>query len=209
VRADKNALLTFGAVTDIVTSLKPPSSAPRIMDLGCADGQLLQILRRAGYGSLWGAGFDVPHIDGMKMVSGVDVCESDAPRNCSNGHFDIVIATDVVEHLVNPYQFLKNCRRLLRPDGWLILSFPNVHSVRSIIAYALIGRYSGFFGRNFTDGHPLHDQHIFIPNRYLVEYFLRLNGIETVMLRYVNGSGRLWGQTTVLVGRRRAIETER
>ena len=145
----------------------------------------------------------------MKIVSGVDVCESDAPRNCSNGHFDIVIATDVVEHLVNPYQFLKNCRRLLRRDGWLILSFPNVHNVRSIIAYALIGRYSGFFGRNFTDGHPLHDQHIFIPNRYLVEYFLRLNGIETVMLRYVNGSGRLWGQTTVLVGRRRAIETER
>jgi len=78
----------------------------------------------------------------------------------------------VLAHLVNPFEFLTQLRRLAKTGGRLILTFPNVHNWRSIVGYALGGRFSGFFGPNWNNNHPLHDQHIFIPNHHLVRYDL-------------------------------------
>ena len=66
------------------------------------------------------------------------------------------------------------------------------------MGYAVAGRFSGFFGPNWNDNHPLFDQHIFIPNMHLVRYFLKLNNFEIASVRYLHGSGRLTGQTTMV-----------
>ncbi|NWG73393.1 MAG: glycosyltransferase, partial [Rubrivivax sp.] len=40
--------------------------------------------------------------------------------------YDVVVCADVLEHLREPERVLRACRRLLRPDGWLLASVPNV-----------------------------------------------------------------------------------
>ena len=39
--------------------------------------------------------------------------------------FDLVIATDVIEHILNTDNFLDNVRRVMKPDGAVLLSTPN------------------------------------------------------------------------------------
>jgi len=41
------------------------------------------------------------------------------------GSFDTVLAGEIVEHLDDPYRFLRDCRALLAPGGRLVLSTPN------------------------------------------------------------------------------------
>lgn len=51
--------------------------------------------------------------------------------------FDIVMAQELIEHLDNPGVFLKNVKKALREDGFLILSTPNV-----MVLYAAAGKGS-------------------------------------------------------------------
>lgn len=39
--------------------------------------------------------------------------------------FDTVVAAEIIEHLEDPYAFLRGLRDVLRPDGRLVLSTPN------------------------------------------------------------------------------------
>lgn len=42
--------------------------------------------------------------------------------------FDVVVASEVIEHLCNPGLFLDCVKRHLRPNGYLILTTPNARS---------------------------------------------------------------------------------
>lgn len=43
--------------------------------------------------------------------------------------FDMVCASQVIEHVVDPVDFLKLCRGFIKPGGRIILSFPNFDSL--------------------------------------------------------------------------------
>ncbi|MBI1956510.1 MAG: methyltransferase domain-containing protein, partial [Acidobacteria bacterium] len=43
----------------------------------------------------------------------------------TSGRFDFVVAFEIIEHLEHPEEFLKELRRVLSPDGLLLLSTPN------------------------------------------------------------------------------------
>ncbi|MCB0323581.1 MAG: methyltransferase domain-containing protein [Bdellovibrionales bacterium] len=46
-------------------------------------------------------------------------------RIFSGRTFDTVVAGEIIEHLENPYQFLRDVRQVVRPGGQLVLSTPN------------------------------------------------------------------------------------
>jgi len=46
---------------------------------------------------------------------------------------DIVIAGEILEHLINPFKFLLELRRILKKGGELILSTPNITCLKSRI----------------------------------------------------------------------------
>ena len=49
----------------------------------------------------------------------------DLPGALDGRTFDAVIAAELIEHLEEPYAFLKSIRSLIRPGGRLVLSTPN------------------------------------------------------------------------------------
>lgn len=44
---------------------------------------------------------------------------------------DVIIACEIIEHLTSPYAFMKEVRRVLKKDGMLILSMPNLCSLKN------------------------------------------------------------------------------
>jgi SAM-dependent methyltransferase len=70
------------------------------------------------------------------------------------GHFDAVMASEIIEHLENPRHFARECFRLLRPGGRLLLSTPNINSAASIVSFMRTGTFQWFGDAEYgSDGH--------------------------------------------------------
>lgn len=52
--------------------------------------------------------------------------------------FDVIYAGEVIEHTWTPSAMVRECWRLLRPGGWLVLDTPNLYCVRSLAKYFLL-----------------------------------------------------------------------
>lgn len=59
---------------------------------------------------------------GFKAV----LADFNQPLSFKTGQFDGAISLEVIEHLVDAEGFLKEVYRLLKPQGWLIISTPNI-----------------------------------------------------------------------------------
>ncbi|MHC4052559.1 class I SAM-dependent methyltransferase [Bradyrhizobium sp. 25ACV] len=193
---DPNSLAIRAGVSERILLISPDRAA-RVADIGCGEGELLERLVELGFGQLMGVGWKVDVPAGIAKMENVDLSHPGWADRIGGQKFEVLVATEVLEHLVNPYEFLTQLRRLAVPGGRLILTFPNVHNWRSIVGYALGGRFSGFFGPNWNNNHPLYDQHIFVPNHHLVRYFLRLAGFEIVSIDFLYGRGKLFGTTAM------------
>ncbi|SRR5579883_18011 len=93
----------------------------RVLDVGCAEGYLAEILAARGFAV---TGVDLPgtpHGDSFQFVAG----DLDAGLPAVNGPFDFILCADVLEHLRDPLGMLRQCRKLLAPGGALIASLPN------------------------------------------------------------------------------------
>jgi 2-polyprenyl-3-methyl-5-hydroxy-6-metoxy-1,4-benzoquinol methylase len=99
-----------------------------ILDLGCGRGLFLRVMKRFGY-HVWGTELDETAARAAQQRSGGEVrvgpligCRFDA------GQFDAVTAWQVFEHFHDPDVVLRECHRILRPGGVLIMSMPNIDS---------------------------------------------------------------------------------
>lgn len=82
------------------------------------------------------------------------------------GAFDFVIATEVIEHVRYPFKFLREIHRVLKPDGRVLLSTPNVAIPVNRVALALFGVFPD--DRTLHDGSDVGHIHFFT-RRYLLE----------------------------------------
>jgi SAM-dependent methyltransferase len=100
---------------------QPPG---RVLDLGCADGELAARFRELGHRV---TGVDVVERRGVRARVDeffVADLEHGIPPAVGAG-FDLVVAADVLEHVREPGRLLADARARLRPDGRLIVSVPN------------------------------------------------------------------------------------
>ena len=97
---------------------------PRILDLGTADGLMLDIVCLATRPSL-AVGIDLSWELLQTNARKVPVLMADAeslPFSASS--FDAVIATAIIEHVPHPNRFVDEIRRVLKPDGVCVISTP-------------------------------------------------------------------------------------
>lgn len=68
--------------------------------------------------------------------------------------FDAIIASEIIEHLENPRHFARECFKLLKPGGKLILSTPNVDNPASLASFLRSGRFAWFDDADYVQqGH--------------------------------------------------------
>ena len=112
------------AVYDLIKQLKLSNSAA-ILEIGCSGGPLMQRLRAAGYTDLTGIDVSVPAIElaQARNVPNVSVMDG-AALAFGDARFDLVIASDVLEHIEDEGRALWEWTRVLRPGGQLLVFVP-------------------------------------------------------------------------------------
>ncbi|MET1001560.1 MAG: bifunctional glycosyltransferase/class I SAM-dependent methyltransferase [Acidimicrobiia bacterium] len=100
---------------------RPPA---RILDLGCAGGQLAEELRKRGHHV---TGIDVDEADGVRdrVDSFVRADLDQGIGDAVAGRFDVIIAAAVLEPVRRPDRVLTDARELLAPNGVLVACVPN------------------------------------------------------------------------------------
>jgi SAM-dependent methyltransferase len=144
------ASLASGGISDdaiyrmALTRLQEHGARQSILDFGAGVGHFTQRLSQSNlYASITGA-------DLMARPSGLPDAVSwvQADLNGSlpieDAAFDAIAAIEVIEHLENPRAMLRECSRLLRPGGLLVLTTPNNESFRSLLSFAARGYFAAF-----------------------------------------------------------------
>jgi SAM-dependent methyltransferase len=127
----------------------PPQGTGRVLELGCYMQITALLDRLCGYKEVRGAYYGTPGKVDRKVMHFPDrdfICEIDHfdaerdPFPYPDEHFDLVIAGEIIEHMVfDPMHLLLESRRVLREGGALLVTTPNVGSITSV-AKTLDGR---------------------------------------------------------------------
>jgi len=166
----------------------------RILDVGCGNGFTCgEFLRR---------GCKVVGID--LSPQGIAIAKSTYPKgrfevlpadsnllvNLDEEPFDLVVSTEVVEHLYAPRQYARGCFDALKPGGRFVCTTP-YHGYWKNLAIAIAGKWD-------SHANPLWDGgHIKLWSRHTLSALLEEAGFINVQFR---GAGRLpWLWMTMVV----------
>lgn len=127
----------------------------RILDLGCGNGSLTNALANYGY-----------EMVGIEESSqGIEIARHNFP-SCQfiqgsiynlpyqqfSDLFDVIISTEVIEHLFYPRELVRSAQKCLRPGGSLILTTP-YHGYLKNLILSLTGKMDGHFTALWDGGH--------------------------------------------------------
>jgi len=108
---------------------KKPNGTGRLLEVGCGDGRKLVLMKEHGW-KVEGQEIDAKAAEVARTAAQceVHVGALDAlsfPENT----FDAIIMSHVIEHVFDPTALLKECLRILKPQGRLICVTPNTQSL--------------------------------------------------------------------------------
>ena len=106
--------------------------------------------------------------------------------------FNLVTALEIIEHLENPFHFLREIRMLLEPGGWLLFSTPNVSSWHGRLKFLALGQLRGFDERNFYS-----QRHISPLTEAQIRPLLQETGFDMIE-RVTAGEFYGWGKLALL-----------
>ncbi|MFH1769723.1 MAG: methyltransferase domain-containing protein [Parcubacteria group bacterium] len=106
-----------------------PDKLADILDMGCGSGSLAKVLGEQGH-TVYGADISPEALKLAKEHIEKGFCfdfENGAwPDDLMAMKFDAIIATEVIEHLFDPESFIKKLKQLLKPNGMIIVTTPNL-----------------------------------------------------------------------------------
>jgi 2-polyprenyl-3-methyl-5-hydroxy-6-metoxy-1,4-benzoquinol methylase len=148
----------------------------RLLDVGCATGNFLDRMWKRGNWQVWGVEVNEEAARYAQERFGLDVFIGELREaNYPASWFDVVALWDVLEHLHDPLDTLKEINRVLKGDGILILSLPNSDSFDARI-----------FGDCWIGLDP--PRHLYTFSTKTLKRLLTVAGFEATETRFIIGS---------------------
>jgi len=135
----------------------------RLLDVGCGTGALLRFLKEEGYKNLEGLEISKRAVEVLDQ-HGITMHHAKLPDlPLLNEQYDVVVASQVLEHIIRRQKFLRGLKQILKPSGSLIIFVPNnclgpidepshvVKFTRDTLAKELSRCFSSVFVGNMKD----------------------------------------------------------
>jgi len=132
--------------TERIRALLSDKPGRRVLDVGCGFAHLVRALAEQGHQA---HGCDISeelinyHREHSPFAE-FKLSRIDEKLPYDEGAFDVVISSEVVEHVYDVLGFLRQLARCVRPGGSLVLTTP-YHGVRKIVALTLAGKFETHF----------------------------------------------------------------
>lgn len=156
--------------------LKLAGRGNTVLDVACGEGFLAQALKenenqvygvdvlrepvlKDAFTAYYSVDLDAPHSNLKEKFDGLK--------------FDVIVLGDILEHLKNGEQLLQDCSTLLKPNGCMIVSLPNVVNLH-IRLQVLLGRF------NYTDRGILDKTHLRFYTRSTARKLLEGQGLTVL-----------------------------
>lgn len=128
-----------------------------ILDLGAGAGAWLERLGNSGFQKLYGVDKNLERFHSSKaefIVADLDYGNLELEGRL----FDLITSIEVIEHLENPGRLFYFVSKYLNPNGYLLLTTPNLHSVLCRLRLLLTGNLRQFDSK----GEPTHIYPVFL-----------------------------------------------
>jgi 2-polyprenyl-3-methyl-5-hydroxy-6-metoxy-1,4-benzoquinol methylase len=140
-------------LADIVQAALPKGA--RILDYGAGEGALSQRLHDMGY-EIYSVDIDQENFKAQTKFEKLNFNAPDDVVSFGKRHkneFDLVLGIEVIEHVENPWQYLRDLKDLVKPHGYILISTPNVTSWYSRVMFFFTGRLHQFEDHDHLYGH--------------------------------------------------------
>lgn len=112
-----------------------PQKVQRTLDVGCSGGNFSNLLleRNICEEAHGIEPFEEAYLQAKEKLQKVyfSTVEEALPK-IENNYYDLIFFNDVLEHLINPDEILKNFKSKLKDDGHIICSIPNVRFIKNL-----------------------------------------------------------------------------
>jgi len=152
----------------------------KILDLGCGDGDYSKRLKDLGFEVISG---DID-LARFKYKNEIEFKHCDITKELpfADNTFDYVLLAEVVEHLRNPYIVIPEINRIIKENGSLVISTPNILNLKSRSRFIFEGGYEYFreppLDQVKNPGEVIFNLHL-VPYRFQeLEYLLSASGFK-------------------------------
>jgi len=104
----------------------------KVLDIGCGNGQFLNLMKKYGTYELYGSELEGKSAQRAAQIKDINL--KIGHFNCAyfpKKSFALISLFHVFEHLSNPRDVLQGVDFLLKENGYLVMSFPNINSFQS------------------------------------------------------------------------------
>lgn len=170
----------------------------KVLDIGCGNGWLCRSMADAGY-EVYGLDASDTGIEHAKKLvpEGTFLVESIDEHTSAfgNEYFDIVVSTEVIEHLYDPEVLLRLTRKSLKPGGHVVITTPYHGYLKNL----LISVFDKWDHHHQCERHGGHIK--FFSRSSLVE-MLKKNNLEITSFSGLGRMHWLW-KSMLVVSRKR------
>ncbi len=131
----------YGEYPDIKTEriieiIKNKFDSGKLLDVGCSSGEFMYFARKRG--------FDTYGIELNRRTA--EIAKANNPNvyngflhdiKFDNEFFDIIFLGDIIEHVNSPHDFINECKRILKKNGLIVISTPNLDCIWSKSTFIL------------------------------------------------------------------------
>ena len=155
----------------------------KILDVGCGDGFFSRYIKDK-FNEIYGAEIaEEAALIAQKQNVFTSLMDLNSSLSYKDNTFDAVICSDVVEHLFDPGFLLTEIYRVLRPNGQLVLTTPNIRNFRNL--YTLI--FKGIFPQTSPDTFVWGGGHLHFFTREDIKNLLKKAGFKRIMFSINQG----------------------
>lgn len=134
----------------------------KVLDCGCGSGDFsIECAQKIGTSSICGVE-TTEKLAQLAEQNGIRIYRQDLNNLLSieNDAFDVILASQVIEHLYKTDTFIKEIYRILRPGGYLVISTPNLATIQNIIFLILgLQPFNTSVSAQVYLGNPLHPRY--------------------------------------------------
>ncbi|NQY68064.1 MAG: class I SAM-dependent methyltransferase [Flavobacteriales bacterium] len=144
----------------------------KVLDIGCGNGRFLSFVKEEGNFDIQGIEMEGGSADRAERIEGLNLKRGTLESSdFEENSIDAITMFHVFEHLTEPAKTLEIMSNIIKPNGVVVMSFPNIDSFQS----------------RFFKGDWLHldpPRHLFFFRPKLFKAIMKAHGFELVRERY-------------------------